>query len=84
MASKQALRTLRAASKQKLPSQSFQKRSFTSALVTRPAVAANARAPLPSPPQQQTRGIKTIDFAGTKETVFGEPIAICKLTTADG
>ena len=73
MASKTFARTLRTASKQKIPSQTFQKRPFTSVLATRPAVVANARAAVPAV-QQQTRGIKTIDFAGTKETVFGTSI----------
>ena len=71
MASKTFVRSLRAASKQKLPSQPLQQRTFTSALAVRPAVAANARVPRAAPAQQQTRGVKTIDFAGTKETVYG-------------
>lgn len=71
MSSKNLVRALRAASKQKIPSQSFQKRSFVSTVVTRPAVVANARAAFAGPTQQQTRGVKTIDFAGTKEQVFG-------------
>ncbi len=82
MASKQIVRSLRAASKQRIPSQTFQKRSFASALVTRHLVAANAHATFASPSQQQTRGIKTIDFAGTKETVFG--IEKCSLDLEGG
>jgi hypothetical protein len=39
--------------------------------VTRPAAATHARATFPSSTQQQTRGVKTIDFAGTKEKVYG-------------
>lgn len=49
-----------------------QKRTFVAALnaatrasvVARPAVTGIA---------QQTRGVKTIDFAGVKEDVYGEP-----------
>ena len=70
MASKSFVRTLRAASKQKIPSGTLQKRTFSSALAARPAVAA-PRAAYAAPVQQQTRGLKTIDFAGTKEDVYG-------------
>jgi ketol-acid reductoisomerase len=72
MASKTFVRTLRAASKTKAPTQPLQKRTFTSALAVRPAVAAvNGRSAAQSPVQQQSRGVKTIDFAGTKEKVYG-------------
>jgi len=60
---------------QKISTQAVPKRSFTSALTARPTVAAAARAPFTGPVQQQTRGIKTIDFAGTKEQVFGKKVA---------
>lgn len=36
------------------------------------ATAAVARPALASPMQQQTRGVKTIDFAGVKEDVYGK------------
>lgn len=72
MASKTFVRTLRTASKQKISTPSVQKRSITSTLAaTRPVAAAVQRPAFTAPSQQQTRGIKTIDFAGTKETVFG-------------
>ena len=71
MASKTFVRTLRAASKQKLPLGTVQKRSFTSAPAARPATAA-PRAAFVAPAQQQTRGIKTVDFAGVKEDVYGK------------
>lgn len=50
-----------------------QKRTFVAALgaATR-ATAAVARPALAGRIQQQTRGVKTIDFAGTKEDVYGE------------
>jgi hypothetical protein len=69
MASKTFVRTLRAASKQKVPSGSLQKRSFSSVLAARPAVPQPRAAFVPA---QQTRGVKTIDFAGTKEVVYGK------------
>ncbi|PGH30730.1 ketol-acid reductoisomerase, mitochondrial [[Emmonsia] crescens] len=53
---------------------SIPRRSFVSAAVSataRPAAAAAARAAVfAAPSAQQTRGVKTIDFAGTKETVY--------------
>ena len=69
MASKTFVRTLRAASKQKLPSGTVPKRNFSSALAARPAAAAQSKVHFA--PAQQTRGVKTIDFAGTKEVVYG-------------
>lgn len=50
-----------------------QRRTFVAAMgaATR-ATAAVARPALASPMQQQTRGVKTIDFAGVKEDVFGK------------
>lgn len=71
MASRGFTKTLRAVSKQKLPSQSFQRRSLSTAISARPAAATVAKATFASPIQQQTRGVKTIDFAGHKEQVFG-------------
>merc|ERR1712000_733142 len=70
MASKTFARTLRTASKQKITAPSVPKRSFVSAVATRPVVAAHQRASFAAPSQQQTRGVKTIDFAGTKEDVY--------------
>ncbi|RMZ85327.1 hypothetical protein DV737_g707, partial [Chaetothyriales sp. CBS 132003] len=55
---------------QKFSSQPLHRRSFNSVLSVRSAVAANARAPRATFAHQQTRGVKTIDFAGTKETVY--------------
>lgn len=50
-----------------------QRRTFVSAVgaATR-ATAAVARPAFAAPMQQQTRGVKTIDFAGVKEDVYGE------------
>lgn len=70
MASKSFARTALRATKQKVAAPAVPKRSFVSAPVTRPALARTTRA-IVAPVQQQTRGVKTIDFAGTKEQVFG-------------
>lgn len=70
MASKTFARTLRAASKQKIAAPALPKRTFISAAVSRPVVANAVRAPIASI-QQQSRGLKTIDFAGVKEDVYG-------------
>jgi hypothetical protein len=80
MASKTLARSLRAASKQKISAPSVQKRSIASALLTRPVTAAAQRPAFSAPSQQQTRGVKTIDFAGTKETVFGMQLDYCDLS----
>ena len=74
MASKTLARTLRTASKQKFSAPSVQKRSIATALATRPVTAAIQRPAFAAPSQQQTRGVKTIDFAGSKEQVFGAQI----------
>lgn len=48
------------------------RRSFVAAASSRPTLVAAGRAAIASPATQQIRGVKTIDFAGTKETVYGE------------
>jgi ketol-acid reductoisomerase len=72
MASRGFTKVLRAASRQKLPSQSFQRRTWSSSLGARPAIPSAPRATFAGQIQQQVRGVKTIDFAGHKEQVFGE------------
>ncbi|CAI6312812.1 unnamed protein product [Periconia digitata] len=72
MASRPAARALRQASRQ-LAVNPAQKRGFVSAInrsSARAAVAAAPKAAVAAPFQQQTRGVKTIDFAGTKEVVY--------------
>lgn len=69
MASKTFARTLRTASKQKIGVAAIPTRTFVSVQAVRPAVTKQAG--LTAVPIQQTRGVKTIDFAGTKEQVFG-------------
>ncbi|EZF14326.1 ketol-acid reductoisomerase, mitochondrial [Trichophyton rubrum D6] len=46
------------------------RRSFVAAASSRPTLVAASRAAIASPVTQQIRGVKTIDFAGTKETVY--------------
>lgn len=72
MASKHASRALRSSLKQiKAPTRSTQ-RSFVSAVnASRPSLVTAQKAAT-SAIVQQTRGAKTIDFAGSKEKVFGE------------
>jgi ketol-acid reductoisomerase len=68
MASRPAARALRQTARQ-LAATPAQKRTFVTALR-----AGLTAAPKPTVTShfQQTRGKKTIDFAGTKETVYGE------------
>lgn len=81
MASRPAARALRQVARQ-LAAAPAQKRTFVSAV--RAGATAAPRAAVTSH-FQQTRGVKTIDFAGTKETVYGNFLSIntvdCKLTT---
>jgi ketol-acid reductoisomerase len=69
MASRQASRALRQTARQ-LAAAPAQKRTFVSAINAASRTAAPKAAV--SAQFQQTRGIKTVDFAGTKETVFGK------------
>lgn len=68
MASRPVTRALRQSARQ-LAAAPAQKRTFVSAL-SAGAKKAAPRAAVTSQ-FQQTRGVKTIDFAGTKETVYG-------------
>jgi hypothetical protein len=69
MASRPVTRALRQTARQ-LAATPAQKRTFVSAL-SAGAKKAAPRAAVTSQ-FQQTRGVKTIDFAGTKETVYGK------------
>jgi ketol-acid reductoisomerase len=68
MASRPVSRALRQTARQ-LAATPAQKRTFVSAL----SAGAKKTAPRAAITSQfqQTRGVKTIDFAGTKETVYG-------------
>jgi ketol-acid reductoisomerase len=69
MASRPAARALRQSVRQ-LASPAVQRRTFVSAVgAARAGIAAAPKAAVTSQ-FQQTRGVKTIDFAGTKETVY--------------
>jgi ketol-acid reductoisomerase len=73
MSSRSFSKALRPLARQ-LASPAAQRRTFIAAAgaVRASAVAARAAAPA----QQQVRGVKTIDFAGSKEDVYGELIWI--------
>lgn len=71
--SRQTTRAFRQASRQMAAAPAAaQRRTFVSALnAARSGVAAQGPRVTVSAGFQQTRGVKTIDFAGTKETVYG-------------
>ena len=70
MASRSATRALRSSLKQ-LATPIAHRRTFIAAMnAARPGAVAGPRAAV-SLPLQHARGVKTIDFAGTKETVYG-------------
>lgn len=62
---------LRPAARQ-LTKNTVQRRTFVAALNAASRTSAVARPALARPVQQQIRGVKTVDFAGHKETVYGE------------
>lgn len=64
---------LRPAARQLTRSSAGQKRTFVAALNAAARTSAVARPAVAGIAQQQIRGIKTIDFAGVKEDVYGEP-----------
>jgi ketol-acid reductoisomerase len=72
MASRPAARASRQIARQ-LATPTVQRRTFVSALnaASRASVAAAPKAAV-STSFQQVRGVKTIDFAGTKEDVYGK------------
>lgn len=69
MASRRAPQALRSSLSQLSRSAVAPGARFTPALLARAAPTASRAAVAGS--VQQTRGMKTIDFAGTKETVYG-------------
>jgi hypothetical protein len=56
----------------RLATPTVQRRSYSAALTAARNITAPRVAPAVSTSFQQTRGVKTIDFAGTKEKVFGK------------
>ena len=69
MASRSFSRALKSPLSRQLISPAVQRRSLASA--ARIGLAARTQ-PVVSTSIQQNRGLKTIDFAGTKETVYGK------------
>jgi len=76
MASRSFSKALRSPLGRQLASPTVQRRTFVSAInaAVRPTAVAAARA-VAAPAQQQVRGVKTIDFAGSKEDVWGEQLS---------
>lgn len=71
MASKSIPKVLRSSGARQLTSNT-QRRTFVSALnAVRATSAAAAKPAFVAPVVQQKRGMKTIDFAGHKEVVYG-------------
>ena len=70
MASRTATRALRSSLRQAAKAPAVQQRTFVSAVnaASRPALA---QAPKAAQQFVQQRGIKTVDFAGHKEDVYG-------------
>lgn len=71
MSSRSFSRAARSPLARQLTSPAVQRRTFVSALNGVRATAVTARPAVPAL-QQQTRGVKTIDFAGSKEEVYGK------------
>ncbi len=71
MASRSFTRALRTPLTRQLTSPAVQRRTFVSALCgVRVGLTATLKSAVAGP-AQQIRGVKTIDFAGSKETVYG-------------
>jgi ketol-acid reductoisomerase len=69
MSSRSFSKVLRSPLARQLTSQTVQRRTFIA--LTRATALGRASA-VPGPVHQQVRGVKTIDFAGSKEQVWGE------------
>lgn len=70
MASRSFSKSMRSPLARQLAAPRVQQRTFIAARNLIRAGAARA-APVTAPAQQQVRGVKTIDFAGVKEDVYG-------------
>jgi len=71
MASRTFSKALRSPLGRQLASPAVQTRTFVSAVGALRATAVSSRTAA-RPAQQQVRGVKTIDFAGSKEEVWGK------------
>lgn len=77
MASKNTTRALRYVAKQ-LSAPRVQQRTFVSAVnASKQTLRPAAQKAATSAFVQQTRGKKTVDFAGDKEVVYGRPMPLC-------
>lgn len=72
MASRNFTKALRGPARQLASAPRVQQRTFVAAARSAARVGAVARPVAAGPVQQQVRGVKTIDFAGHKEDVYGE------------
>lgn len=74
MASRSASRTLRSSLSKQLPAAPTQRRSIVPAVNAARIATTHVARPAFALQTQQWRGMKTIDFAGTKETVYGSNV----------
>lgn len=72
MAARGFSKAVRSQLARQLASPATQRRSFVAAANLVRATAVQARPAVAGVAQQQVRGVKTIDFAGTPEEVYGE------------
>lgn len=72
MASRSFTKALRTPLARQVASPAIQRRTFVAATGAVRASFVKARPAVASPAAQQTRGVKTIDFAGVKEDVYGK------------
>lgn len=76
MASRNFSRTLRASLSRPSTLPSFQRRSFCLARANFRSATIAPGKPIRGSPLLITRGLKTVDFAGHKETVYGKEALI--------
>lgn len=79
MASRNLSKALRGPARQLASAPRVQQRTFVAAARSAVRVGAVARPVAAGPVQQQIRGVKTIDFAGHKEDVYGKSLSLLGL-----
>ena len=72
MASRTFSKALRSPLGRQMASPAVQRRTFVAAMGAVRATALHGPRTAAPAVQQQVRGVKTMDFAGSKETVYGE------------
>ena len=72
MASRSFSKALRSPLARQVASPAVQRRTFVAASNLVRASAVQASKATAGPSRQQTRGVKTVDFAGSKEVVYGK------------